>query len=52
MASLVRIDTLVNNSSPSSLPTPHPFSCPQNATTATNKRKRRPAGTPGARLIS
>ncbi|KAK7370139.1 hypothetical protein VNO80_12196 [Phaseolus coccineus] len=46
MASLVRIDTLVNNFSPSSLPTPEPFSCPQNAITATNKRKRRPAGTP------
>ncbi|CAJ1936548.1 unnamed protein product [Sphenostylis stenocarpa] len=40
MASVVRIDMLVNNSSPS-----EPFSCVQNAT-ATNKRKRRPAGTP------
>ncbi|QCD85471.1 hypothetical protein DEO72_LG2g5831 [Vigna unguiculata] len=43
MASLVRIDTLLNNSS---LPSSQPFSCAQNATTATNKRKRRPAGTP------
>ncbi|KAK7398764.1 hypothetical protein VNO78_09936 [Psophocarpus tetragonolobus] len=42
---------LVNNSSPSSLPTSDPFSCgrarAQNGTaTPTNKRKRRPAGTP------
>ncbi|RDX87552.1 Protein SHOOT GRAVITROPISM 5 [Mucuna pruriens] len=36
---------LVNNSSPSSVPTSDPFSCAENATT-TNKRKRRPAGTP------
>ncbi|KAL2342311.1 hypothetical protein Fmac_003596 [Flemingia macrophylla] len=36
---------LVNNSSPSSLPTSQPFSCAENGT-ATNKRKRRPAGTP------
>ncbi|TKY61106.1 SHOOT GRAVITROPISM 5 protein [Spatholobus suberectus] len=36
---------LVNNSSPSSVPTSEPFSCAENDT-ATNKRKRRPAGTP------
>ncbi|BAT72596.1 hypothetical protein LR48_Vigan05g096300 [Vigna angularis] len=46
MASLVRIDTLLKTSSPSSLPTSQPFSFAQNATTPTNKRKRRPAGTP------
>ncbi|KAK7358096.1 hypothetical protein VNO77_00017 [Canavalia gladiata] len=36
---------LANNSSPSSVPTPEPFSCAENGT-ANNKRKRRPAGTP------
>ncbi|XP_061370972.1 zinc finger protein SHOOT GRAVITROPISM 5-like [Gastrolobium bilobum] len=36
---------LANNLSPSSVPTSEPFSNAENAT-ATNKRKRRPAGTP------
>ncbi|KAL2344177.1 hypothetical protein Fmac_005462 [Flemingia macrophylla] len=36
---------LANNLSPSSVPTSEPFPCTDNAT-ATNKRKRRPAGTP------
>ncbi|KAK7314703.1 hypothetical protein VNO77_33230 [Canavalia gladiata] len=36
---------LPNNLSPSSVPTSEPFPCTENAT-ATNKRKRRPAGTP------
>ncbi|ESW24620.1 hypothetical protein PHAVU_004G145900 [Phaseolus vulgaris] len=36
---------LANNLSPSSVPTSEPFPCTENAT-ATNKRKRRPAGTP------
>nr|KYP41183.1 Zinc finger protein MAGPIE [Cajanus cajan] len=36
---------LANNLSPSSVPTSEPFPCTDN-TTATNKRKRRPAGTP------
>ncbi|XP_027342055.1 zinc finger protein SHOOT GRAVITROPISM 5-like [Abrus precatorius] len=36
---------LANNSSPSLVPTSEPFSCAENGT-STNKRKRRPAGTP------
>ncbi|KAG5007485.1 hypothetical protein AAZX31_09G153800 [Glycine max] len=36
---------LANNLSPSSVPTSEPFPCTENGT-ATNKRKRRPAGTP------
>ncbi|XP_027358149.1 zinc finger protein SHOOT GRAVITROPISM 5-like [Abrus precatorius] len=36
---------LANNLSPSSVPTSEPFPCAENGT-ATNKRKRRPAGTP------
>jgi len=40
----------INSSSPSSVPTPDAFTCAENAT-ATNKRKRRPAGTPGLAII-
>ncbi|XP_045815910.1 zinc finger protein SHOOT GRAVITROPISM 5-like [Trifolium pratense] len=37
---------LANSLSPSSLPSSEPFSCNENGTSSTNKRKRRPAGTP------
>ncbi|XP_020215818.1 zinc finger protein SHOOT GRAVITROPISM 5 isoform X2 [Cajanus cajan] len=42
---------LVNTSSPSSVPTSEPFSCAENGT-AVSKRKRRPAGTPDAEVVS
>jgi hypothetical protein len=42
------VTMLANSLSPSSLPSSEPFSCNENGTSSTNKRKRRPAGTPGS----